>query len=149
MQSFDGFTIEIEFFDRATGVARVRSAVGTFSAKWEGNEPRPGETSYVEFNTEPTAVWGIDVTAASPDEPDAIIDDAGGWTFVGTILGVSPGDDGYSDAGREIPQHDLDDGVFYLRVGNFFLMFDTDALPADAAGTRVCVRQTKVQLFPC
>jgi hypothetical protein len=31
-QWFDGFTVEFESFDRATGVARVRSAVGTFSA---------------------------------------------------------------------------------------------------------------------
>jgi hypothetical protein len=113
-----------------------------------GNEPRPGETSSVEFSTDPVAVWGIDVTDASPDEPDAIIDDADGWTFVGTILGVGPGDEGYSDGGRLIPQHDLDDGVFHLRIGNHLLWFVTDALPADAAGSRVRVRQTEVKLFP-
>ena len=34
------------------------------------------------------AVWGIDVTDASADEPDAIFEDGDGWTFVGTILGI-------------------------------------------------------------
>jgi hypothetical protein len=148
MQTFDGFVVEVESFDRATGMARVRSAIGTFSAAWMGNDPLPGETSGVEFSTEPTAVWGTDVTDASPVEPDAIIDDADGWTFVGTILGVVPGEPGYSDAGRDIPQHDLEDGVIHLRIGNCVLWFVADVLPADAAGSRVRVRQTEVQLYP-
>lgn len=145
---FEGFCVEFESFNPTTHIVRVRSAVGTFSATWMGNEPKCGDQSSVEFSTEPTAVWGVDVTEASPDEPDAILEDAEGWTFVGRVLGVEPGVLHYADGGRLIPAHDLETGVFYLRIGESVVMLDADGLPADAAGRRVRVRQTRVELFP-
>ena len=147
---FEAFRVEFELFDPATRVVLVRSTVGSFSAVWKGHDdPEPGDWSYVEFQTwsEPTAVWGSDVVAALPDEPDAIIEEADGWIFVGKVLGVEPGTN-YGDGGTLIPAHDLEDGIFYVRIGESILMFCADGLPSNAAGRRVRVRETSVELYP-
>ena len=148
---FKGFEVEFESVNPTTRMARVCSAVGTFSARWMGNDVEAaelGKSQSVELTTQPTAVWGVDITQGSPDEPDAIVGDDQGCTFVGRVLGVEDGIAHYGDGGRFIPVHDLDDGIFYLRVGDFALMFDSEGLAADAAGRRVRVRVKQVELWP-
>ncbi len=148
--TFEGFRVEFESFDTATRLVRVRSAVGTFSAKWMADVyPEPGSWSYVEVDTEPTCVWGIDVTGASPTEPDSISETGDGWMFVGTVLGVDPDIEKYTDGGRFISQDDLSVGRFHLRIGNHYVTFYAEDLPVDAAGRRIRVRQTAIELFPC
>src|SRR6478609_7236465 len=147
---FEGFRVEFESFDPTTRVVHVISAVGRFSAVWMGHDdPEPGDGSGVEFSTwsEPTAVWGTDVVEASFDEPDAILQDADGWTFVGKVLGYEPGTY-YGDGGTLISEGDLEDGIFHLRIGESALVFLADGLPSDAAGRHVRVRETTVQLYP-
>jgi hypothetical protein len=146
---FDGFRVEFESFDPTTRVVHVRSAAGAFSATWRGDsDPKPGDWSGVEFSTDGVDVWGVSVTDALPGEPDSIAETDEGWFFVGTVLGHDPGDRYYSDGGRSIPENDLEDGIFFLRIVDSILMFVADGLPADAAGKRVRVHQTTVGLFP-
>ena len=147
---FEGFRVKFESFDPATRIVHVDSAVGSFSAVWMGlDDPEPGDWSYVEFSTdsEPTAVWGTDVVDASPDEPDAILQDAHGWVFVGKVLGYEPGTN-FGDGGTRISEADLEEGIFHLRVGECALVFCADGLPRDAAGRRVRIREKTVELFP-
>lgn len=142
--------VDFESFDPDTRIVRVRSPVGTFSADWMGDrDPDPGDWSYVEFSTEPAGVWGIDVTDAAPEEPDSISEDEDGWTFIGTVLGVESDHPDYAKGGRIIPPHDLEDGIFYVQIGDEgALMFAADGLDPDAPGRRVPVRQITVKLFP-
>jgi hypothetical protein len=148
--SFEGFRVQFESFDPDTGVVHVTSAVGSFSAVWaDDREPKPGDWSYIEFDTDPTCVWGVDVVEVSPDEPDRITEDAEGWWFVGKILGIEPDSDSYFDGGRFISEVDLEDGIFTLRLGPHMSgLLAAEGLPRDAAGRHVRVRQTRVHLYP-
>lgn len=117
----------------------VRSPVGTFSAAWEGDsDPVPGDQCYVEFSTGDDAIWGVDVTDASPDEPDAILQDENYWTFVGRVVVL---DENGHVVQKPIPPDDLEQGFFFLEVGDQVVMIVAEGLPSDASGCRVRVRQ--------
>ena len=107
----------------------------------------PGEWCYVEFSTGDDAIWGVDVPEASPDEPDAILQDADGWAFVGAVLGVDP-EHPYHVLWGVIQPHDLEDGIFYLQIGDEVVMLSGEGLPSDSPGSRVRVRQAWVELWP-
>jgi hypothetical protein len=83
-------------------------------------EPELGEQYDVEFDTDPTCVWGIHVTDAQPDEPDSIRQTEDGFEFVGRAEDVS------SD--------DLLDGVFCLRVADSLFLFDAEGCPPTRVG---------------
>jgi len=140
----------VKSFDAETRIVRVGGSLGEFPARWMRHiDPHPGDWDNVEFSTEPRVVWGTDVTEASADEPDAISEHEGMWTFVGTVLGLDPDGHAYVKGGRVIPPHDLRDGIFYLAIGDAeeSIMLSAEGLDPDAAGRRVRVPQLSVELW--
>jgi hypothetical protein len=131
--------IEVESFEpfdspRGT-LVRIRTAAGTIAGPWISDyEPELGEQYDVEFDTDPTCVWGSDVTDAQPDEPDSIRQTEDGYEFVGQT--------------EPVLAHELEHGIFHLRIADSLFTFDAEGLPADAGGRRYRVRQQTLKVFP-
>jgi len=128
--------IEIESFDPEREEVRFRTQAGVaVTGRWGVWYPPTLGAEDVEFDSDPTCVWGTDVVYAPPDEPDAITQDEDGYVLVGQVEGP-------------ITPHDVRAGIFHLRIFGSLIILAADRVDADAAGRRVRVRQKTLAVFP-
>jgi hypothetical protein len=128
--------IVVDSFDSASALVLFHSPAGTVAGRWMNDrDPEVGEHFDVEFTTEPDCVWELDVTDASPDEPDAIVQAEDAYELVGRVE-------------APILPEDVPDGAFCMRIAGSLHLVGVKGLPADAGGRRVRVRQKTLNVYP-
>ncbi|HEY8544139.1 MAG TPA: hypothetical protein VIL36_03795 [Acidimicrobiales bacterium] len=113
------------------GRVTVRSAVGTFTAGWDGDRPPVGSREAVELDVGGVALWGEDVRLVDDGSSSRIEDDGSDIRLCGRIVEFGA------------------DDVLVVDVGGSPVMLDTDGdPPLGVTGRYVAVRARDVTLYP-
>ena len=113
------------------GLVTVKSAYGTFSGWWRGDDqPEPGSSHWVEVDIDDVVVWGDDIRLL--DVPTfEVADDTGFVRVAGLVTDFDTND------------------VVVVDLNGSQLIIDTDGHPPlGVVGRHVAVRAHDVSLFP-